>query len=221
MSSLIFHTEKDQVLVATDTLATSPDGRPFKFTTKAFIVPHLNMIVAGTGNGPFPNRWAIRLNETYILRGIDHLNEHASRDLAALWRGHKQEFSLPTSSTVTIYHFGFSENTGSIHSFVYRSPDFRSEQLTGYGIGVKPECTVPENYELPSDIRTMMNDQRRREALRPLHERVFIGGEIQIHRLSRSGFHVYTLDRFDDYQEDENAIHANLRKGFPKESGMI
>ena len=41
MSSLIFRTEREQVLVATDTLATSSDGKPGFFTTKAFIVPHL------------------------------------------------------------------------------------------------------------------------------------------------------------------------------------
>ena len=64
MSSLIFHTEQNQVMIATDTLATSPDGRPFKFTTKAFfLLPHLRMIIAGTGAGGFLGRWFIRVND--------------------------------------------------------------------------------------------------------------------------------------------------------------
>jgi len=49
MSSLIVATDETQVLVVTDTLATHPDGRPLKFTTKAFVVPHLNLIIAATG----------------------------------------------------------------------------------------------------------------------------------------------------------------------------
>jgi hypothetical protein len=51
MSSLIFHTEQEQAVVATDTLAVSPGGRPFTFTTKAFHVPHPRMLIAGTGCG--------------------------------------------------------------------------------------------------------------------------------------------------------------------------
>jgi hypothetical protein len=51
MSSLIFFTDSEQALIATDTLAVSPDGQPLKFTTKAFALPHLRMVIAGTGAG--------------------------------------------------------------------------------------------------------------------------------------------------------------------------
>jgi hypothetical protein len=210
MSSLIFHTEESQVLVATDTLATSPDGEPFKFTTKAFIVPHLKLIMAGTGTGGFPGRWFSRINDYMLVKGIDALNDHATRNLASMWRGYEQEVSLPDGATVTIYHFGFSEQTGFIHSFMYSSPDFQSERLERYGIAVKPRCSVPENYELPKDIRTIMDDQRRLQASKPQNQRVFIGGEIHVHHLTRDGFHVYTLDRFEDYGADEAAMYENL-----------
>jgi hypothetical protein len=54
--------------------------------------------------------------------------------------------------TTTVYHFGFSEVTGLIHSFAYRSANnFQSEKIA-YGLGIKPECTIPENYSLPQDI---------------------------------------------------------------------
>ena len=57
MSSLIYFTQEQQVFVATDTLAVSPDGKPLMFTTKTLIVPHLQMMMAGTGAGGFLDRW--------------------------------------------------------------------------------------------------------------------------------------------------------------------
>ena len=57
MSSLIFYTDEKQALVATDTLATYQDGAPSHFTTKAFPLPHLCMIIAGTGSAGFSDSW--------------------------------------------------------------------------------------------------------------------------------------------------------------------
>jgi hypothetical protein len=211
MSSLIFLTEESQVLVATDTLATSPDGQPFKYTTKAFIVPHLKIIIAGTGTGEFLGRWFVRINE-FVVKGIDNLDYHTPGDLASMWRGFKQEFSLADSFTTTVYHFGFSEETGLIHSFAYRSTNnFQSEPIEQYGLRVKPECTVLDNCCLPQDIRKMMDDQRAIQASLPKDQRVYIGGEIQIHHLSKDGFQVYTLHRFEDYDRDEKAIYDSFR----------
>jgi hypothetical protein len=162
MSSLIFHTEAEQVLVATDTLAVSGDGMPFMFTSKSFIVPHLRMIIAGTGSGGFCGKWFIQVNDRMILRGIDNL-------------------------------------------------DFQSERLE-YGIGVKPECGVPTNYNLPEDIKKMMRAQRHIQSQAPPEQRVYIGGEIQIHHLTKNGFNVYTLDKFEDFDADERAIYENYNK---------
>jgi hypothetical protein len=210
MSSLIFHTQDTEVLVATDTLATSPDGKPFKFTTKAFILPHLKIIIAGTGAGGFLGRWFVRINDGMVVRGVDHLDYHTPHKLASMWRGYKQEFSFPDSATTTVYHFGFSERTGLIHSFAYRSTDnFKSEAIR-YGLGVKPECPIPDNYRLPRDIRKMMDDQRATQTAQPKEQRLYIGGEIEIHRLSKDGFQVYPLDRFEDYASDETAIYENF-----------
>ena len=209
MSALIFHTDETQAFVATDTLATSPDGRPFKFTTKAFIVPHLKLIIAGTGAGGFLGRWFVSINDAVVVKGIEHLDYHAPSILASLWLEHKQQFSVP-NITCTIYHFGFSEITGLIQPFAYRSTsNFHSERLP-YGIGVKPECPVPENCSFPGDIRKMMDAQRLLQSSKPKQERIYIGGEIEIHHLLKNGFQAYTLDRFEDYVRDETAIYDNF-----------
>ncbi len=219
MSSLIFCTDENQVLVATDTLATSPDGSPFKFTTKAFIVPHLKLMIAGTGAGGFLGRWFVHINDGMAVKGIDHLDCFAPNSLASLWAGYKQQqVSLPNDITVTVYHFGFSETSKLIHSFAYRSmSDFRSNRLE-YGVGLKPDCHLPDNYCFPRDIRKMMDEQRTIQASNPKSDRVYIGGEIEIHHLSENGFQVYTMDRFEDYARDETAIYDNFRASNPHET---
>ncbi len=210
MSSLIFYTDQTQVFVATDTLATSLDGKPAMFTTKAFVVPHIRAVICGTGAGGFLGKWFIQVTDRMVVRGIDNLDYHAPSILAANWSRYKEEFLTLDSFTVTVYHFGFSEEDGLIHSYAYRSiKDFKSESLE-YGVGIKPECTLPEKYIFPTDIKRMMDEQRRIQASRPQHERVFIGGEIQVFHLTVSGINIYTLGRFEDYDADEQAIFSNF-----------
>lgn len=146
-----------------------------------------------------------------VVRDVDHLDYHTPKALSDFWRGHKEEFSIPDGPTTTVYHFGFSEEDGLIHSYVYRSTDgFRSEPRTKYGIGVKPECSVPEGYELPTDIKRLMDEQRAIQATRPESERVYVGGKILIHHLTKFGFSVFTLDKFEDYEPDERAIYETF-----------
>lgn len=215
MSSLIFHTDENQAFVATDTLVTSPDGRPFKFTTKAFILPHLKLIIAGTGAGGFLARWFVRINDAVIAQGVEDLDCYTPRILASMWPEHKQKFAVLPDITATVYHFGFSEISGLTQSFAYRSSsNFQSERLP-YGLGAKPECPLPENWSFPSDVRKMMDAQRAIQSSKLKQARIHIGGEIEIHHLfkveSRACFQAYTLDRFEDYARDETAIYDNFR----------
>jgi hypothetical protein len=211
MSSLIYFTQEQQVFVATDTLAVSPDGKPLMFTTKTLIVPHLQMMMAGTGAGGFLDRWFVQVNRM-VVAGIDNLNYHTPKSLADLWLKFKEENgSIPDGLTTTVYHFGFSETTDRIHAYAYRSENaFVSEPLK-YCLGVKPECTVPDNFELPRDIRTMMDGQRAIQRSFPSKKRIYIGGEIQIHHLMRAGFNVYRLDRFDDFVDDARTMFERCR----------
>ncbi|HKU74444.1 MAG TPA: hypothetical protein VJR02_11030 [Pyrinomonadaceae bacterium] len=212
MSSLIFHTDESQVFTATDTLATTPDGEPFSFTTKVFVVPHLRMLMAGTGVGGVLGKWFIAVHDRMIVRGIDNLDYHTPRILSEIWQSHRQECSIPEDFTTTIYHLGFSEETGLVHSYAYRSAEnFRSESLS-YGMRLKPECEIPEPYSFPMDIKKMMDSQRAIQAKRPKEERIYIGGEIMIHHLTDQSFTVYVLDEFEDYEANERAIFSNFDK---------
>jgi hypothetical protein len=213
MSSLIFQTEERQVFVATDTLAVAPGGRPLMFTTKALIVPHLRMVMAGTGTGGVLDRWFVSVNGGKVVTGIENLDYHTPKSLSDLWQRFKDERDeFPEGQTTTVYHFGFSEASGSIRAFAYRSANgFESEPL-GYGIAVKPECSVPQNLQLPGDLKSMMEEQRAVQRGLPESDRVYIGGEIQVHHLMESGFNVYTLDRFDDFAADAVTMFNAFRK---------
>ena len=114
--------------------------------------------------------------------------------------------------TTTIYHFGFSREDELIHAYAYRSTsDFSSEPLQ-YGLGFKPICHPQENLKLPDDIKTMMREQRKIQDQLPKEERLYIGGEIQIHYLSKTGFNVYTLDKFNDFSITEASIYEKFNK---------
>jgi hypothetical protein len=206
MSSLIFHTDETQAYVATDTLAVaSHDKRPLNFTTKAHILPHLRMIIAGTGVGGFLDNWLVIINGGIVSTGIDNLSEHTPCHLAALWARYKEQIGN-SEQTTTVYHFGFSENTGLMRAYAYRSANgFRAEQLP-YSLAAKPDCTMPSVYSLPQDIKPMMDEQRTIQAGLPASIRIYIGGEIQVHHLTGDGFKVFTQAKFEDFESDQKVI---------------
>lgn len=210
MSSLIIYTEQENAIIATDTLAVDENGLEQLYTSKALLVPHLKMVIAGTGVGGFSSRWFVAVNDNMVVKGLDHLNYHAPEKLRSLFANFQEEMGFPRSLTTTIYHIGISEVTGNIHSYAYRSEKgFASERLD-YGMRVKPECDgLSDNYELPSGIVPIMVSQRAIQAQKPPETRLYIGGEIQVIQITRPGFLCYRLHQFDDFSTTEEAIYSN------------
>jgi hypothetical protein len=210
VSSLIFHTDEEQALVATDTLGVTSKGVPFLFTSKALYLPHLRTIVAGTGVGGFATDWWARINNRFVVRGIENLDCHTPAALRECWNAYRATYSVPESLTSTIYHFGISERTAKVAAYAYRSTnDFASEVL-GYGTAVKPACTI-RSGNLPEEIRTMMEEQRRLQATKPVTERLFIGGEIVVMHLTRQGCTTFVLSQFDDFSAQLEAALGNIQ----------
>jgi hypothetical protein len=167
------------------------------------------MIIAGTGVGGFLDQWFVDLNGRMFTTGIDNLNEHTPGNLAAIWA--KTRAIAGNAPTTTVYHFGFSEVTGLIHSYAYRSENgFKGERLA-YRFAAKPECTLPSPYTLPDDIRGLMEEQRKIQAAIPRKQRIHIGGEIQIHHLTKDGYRVFTHHRFEDYAQDQKTILSRFK----------
>ncbi len=206
MSSLIFSFDKDQAFIAVDTLATDLEGNPSMLTSKAFVLPHLRLIICGTGLSGFLGSWFIKINDRMVVQGIDNLNYHAPKILMVLWGDFLRENGGSYNGTTTIYHFGFSENTNSLISYVYRSSnDFKSESRQE-GTGVKPDCFIKPGFEFPKDIPSMMQEQRLNQLREPPSERVYIGGEMMIYHLERSGICIYSLGKFDDFYKTQKEI---------------
>lgn len=198
-------------MVATDTLAVSSEGKPAYYTAKAFILPHLRMIVAGTGLAKFLGKWFIKINDEMALAGIENLDFHAERELRALFERVKEEIVIPAGFTTTVYHFGFSEETGLMQAYAYRSSNgFQSEHLD-YGFAVKPECTIPDSFEFPQSLLTMMEEQRAIQSRLPVEERVYIGGEVLFYLLTTNGFLVGSAGKFSDYDDQLEEIFQNCK----------
>jgi hypothetical protein len=81
---------------------------------------------------------------------------------------------------------------------------------TQYGIGVKPECTVPEDYNLPDAFRPMMDEQRSIQRQRPTEDRIYIGGEIIVHHLVKAGCSTFSMGPFEDFVDDMKAIYSRF-----------
>ena len=210
LSSLISYTTPSKALIMTDTLAVIGD-KACKFTTKAHIVPHLKIIIVGTGVGGFADRWALYVNTESNATGIDALDTEATNVLPRMWTALKQQFGIVDSRTATIYHFGLSERTGKIRTFVYFSEtDFASEEK-GYGYMTKPPLDIGSQYELPQDAKLLMEKQRQAQLQLPKPKRVYIGGRIQVHRLTKTGYRVSTQATFDDFASDQKAIFNHTK----------
>lgn len=212
MTSIIYHTQEDMVFVAMDTLATSINGDAFLFTTKSFPLPHLRMIICGTGVGGFISRWFLKVNDGIVVKGIDNLSFHAPEILRSFWEDYKSNYSIRCTQTTTVYHFGFSENDGQIHSYAFRSQNAFNVERLDYCCGIKPGVEIPLPYEFPTDIPKIMKMQRAAEEKKNKAERVYIGGEIQITHLTKSGIELYSLGKFEDFEEVQSKIFENYDK---------
>jgi hypothetical protein len=220
MSSLIFALSETDIILATDTLVTPYDGDAAFFSSKAFMLPHMNMILAASGYTGFLERWLAYINARKIFPGIETLASAAQSELQAMWHEYKQEMALPVESEQAIFHFGISEFTGEMVSFKHISwDDFLPEEISVRANGqemffAKPNCAKPDDLDgmggFPKAFLPMMLDQRTRQAAQP-DGKVTIGGEIQIHHLTKAGCAVYKLARFDDYASVEQALWGDFR----------
>lgn len=212
MSSLIFYTDPEQALVVTDTLAVTTDGAPFLFTSKAHYIPHLRLIVAGTGFGSFADDWCRTINTRMLVRGVENLHHHAPAMLRDQWAHVSNDPTFPEGRTTTIYHFGISEETERVVTFAYRSTEgFKGTRLPENGVGVKPECEVPDG-NLLDHLESMMMEQRRLQALAPDDRRIHIGGEAFAMHLTATSCTHSRLFRFKDFDDQVAQAFSSLGK---------
>jgi hypothetical protein len=211
MSLLMFFVAPTQAVVVTDTLATTPEGDPFLYVSKCFVVPHLDMVIAGTGVGSLGARWSARVQENLLCRGIEMLDLHAPEALRMLW-GELETEHGPIDRTSTIYHFGRAESSGEYVGFAYRSADNFESDPRPHGFGIKPP---PDNglEGTPEDIDGWIEMAKRvrveQEAADPA-ERLYIGGALTMALLQDGAIVTQEIYRWDDFDDMWQTMNARL-----------
>lgn len=209
VSLIIFIQERDATHIVTDTLATTVDGIPMMFQTKAWAVPHLNMAIAVTGLANLGAAWYNTLRDRAVARDITDVAEFAPHYLRSHFAELEEEErgSVETARvTCTVYQFGFHRGTGRAVRYVYRSRDnFEPEYFDEPGFGVKPapgaDGETLDLPESPAQIVELAIRCRAEQDRRPLADRIFIGGELHMLTLADGFAQTRRLARFSDYDE--------------------
>ncbi|MCX5824992.1 MAG: hypothetical protein NTY86_16230 [Deltaproteobacteria bacterium] len=208
MSSLIFYTDKHEALVVTDTLLVRKEAGlsgTIQFCSKAFFIPHINMILASTGIAGFADNWLAYFNSNLIVRDVEDLARRAPPILSEGFERYKHHF-VPLFSgdlnRVTVYHFGFSLKDAKIKAYAHRSTNNFEPELRPYGMATKPPCELPQEPFDPIDIiPSLMEKQRAEQEALPEAKRLGIGGEMLALHLTNNGCNSFKIGQFKDHQQ--------------------
>lgn len=209
MSLLIVQHLPGAVLVCTDTLATTPEGEPYLLVTKCSVVPHLDMVIAGTGVAELTERWRRAAASQILARDIDMLDRYTPEILRPTWAEVLAD-NDGVPPTATVYHFGWSWEREEYVGYAYRSTrDFESEPLEP-GMRVKPEPVGPFNaddgfVELAERIRCEQAE------LSPEH-RIYIGGDLILTALHEQTILTRRLHRFADFEEQWLLMNETIHR---------
>lgn len=196
MSLLIFSHERDRIRIITDTLCTDQKGRPFRYLSKCFIVPHLQMVIAGLGVEGLALKLLCRVQcEPHL-----HMDGLALRTPGLLREIYKYDASS------TIYFFGYSCTKEYVRYRFQSTNGFELEEGEPC-FGVKPETQHKEaiaekiSEQQLGEIVPFVEKMREEQAQRPLIEQIHIGGELNIVTLENQTVNCSVLHRFTDYED--------------------
>jgi len=208
MTALNYLIQEDRICLAMDTLVVSADKKiPIHYQTKFSILPHLNLVVAGTGRIDFIQEWFQCVNGSLNVKDIEGLDEISPDILRSEWSIIYDE----SCKSSTIYHFGYSQDKQEYTGFAYRSTnDFQSERLI-CSVGIKPEVTIPsaEGDQLPQLLVDIMPEQRRINEGLPASEKLGIGGDICFLVMKDKQISVAPVYRFESYDSDFDVMLRN------------
>ncbi|MCX5511194.1 hypothetical protein [Pseudomonas sp. BJa3] len=192
MTSLLFYTDDNEATVVTDTLIATKTEELLGFANKAIYIEKLRLICAGTGAAELFTRWISFMNKESRAFDVDSLNHQATKRLQSIWSEMQRETPAFANYTATVYLFGLSNDTGLIHSYVYRSESGFVSSRLAHGLAMKPAIT-PDQLEgveyrnFPASSKEIMRRQAELECLKPKGDRVLIGGDANVITLTQAG----------------------------------
>lgn len=209
MTALVFTVQPDQICLGMDTLVVAAnDKTPLCYQTKFTILPHLNLVIAGTGLASLVTGWFHFVNGSMVVQDIEHLNAFAPDALRRV----TAQCEGTDLTTTTLYHFGYATLEKRYIGYAYRSTNnWESDQLPD-ALGFKPVVrNVPtDNIQFPQFLTDIVTEQRRQDLLLPLSERVGIGGDIQFVVMENRTVTVSTVHRFESYDSDYKLMSEKI-----------
>lgn len=202
MTSLLFYTDDQEATIATDTLIATKAEELLGHAKKAVYVERMRLVSAGTGAADLFIRWITFVNEESRAADVDSLNDQAEECLQSIWSEMQHEIPAFADYTATVYLFGLSDNTGHIHSYVYRSESGFTSSRLPHGLAMRPAVT-PEKLEgvdyfkFPESSKDIMRRQAALEYSKPKGQRVLIGGDANVISLTRAGCKFFSLGSLD------------------------
>ena len=213
MTALNYYISKEEILLAMDSLALESSTKdPLLFVSKMFPLPHLRLIICGTGCLQFVIDWFSFIQTSILAKDINELDKFSSnilRDISLKY------FDMMDDFKTTIYHFGYLENSDTHTGFKYSAEDNFISTPLNYSVGIKPPISAivegtAEIKSLPEDFISIMHEQRQDDNSLPKEERVGIGGEIQIALLRKNRIFLETYHQFEDYRNLWNLMSNKL-----------
>lgn len=192
-----------------DTLVVTADEKaPLCYQTKFTVLPHLNLVIAGTGLVQLINQWFLFVNGSMVARDIDHLNSFAP----SLLRDAAEQCEGTDLTTTTLYHFGYSTLEERYVGYAYRSARNWEPDRLQDALGFKPVVDVQptDNIQFPKFLIDIVCEQRRKDLLLPVSERVGIGGDIQFVVLENRVVNISTVHRFESYESDYELMEGKV-----------
>lgn len=179
MTVLNFMFDKKHLFLVTDsTFSDANDKLPRGYCTKAYCLPHLDGIIAGTGRVDFIISWVMEANTGFSVRDMPHLNQFATGTLNKMYAQYITDREV--ADTTTLYHFGYDRRERRMRCFVYRSTNnFQSEELP-FGSAVKPGIDFSSFpiANFPGDYLPIIEAQKASDLALPVEERVGVGGHM-------------------------------------------
>lgn len=200
MSAIAFNVSRDQAMIAVDTMCTNEEGLFSHHVSKALPIPHLNIVVAGTGSLDLIERFALALNSR-AFASHDEVALHASDALAVIWEDWRAALGESSTGanhhvqTSTIFQFGFSSENDTFEAIQYHSGNgFKVERMTNVTAHKPPAPLLgePRDDDL-SELFRIVASQRIHQDSKPFDSRVHIGGDVLVFTVCAKGIAIHNI----------------------------
>ena len=211
MTAVNWYLSVDGVIVLTDTLLVTAEGKAAAFVQKVHSLAHLDALVSGRGDAALISDWVAMASQRLLARDFDMLSELAPALIRKIHGRLPVDRTAAWPGTTTIFMWGWSNRAERFTGYRYKSKqDFERQPLEPIGIapGFEDECEQIKAALAGDQVALGLCGALRQQHLESRRQaEKAVGGEAMMATLTRAAAgHVATecvrLFRFPDYDED-------------------